>query len=93
MLSYKEQLHHPNWIQKKEEIFKRDNYKCLICGDGLHRIQVHHICYLPDLLAWEYDNEIMKTVCLKHHELLTFELPKLAGLLAWDILIGKIQVP
>lgn len=93
MLSYSEQLQHPKWLEKKELIFKRDGYKCLICGDSTHRLQVHHLCYFPDTHAWEYDDELLKTVCMKHHEILTYDLPKLSGLIAWNILIGKIQVP
>lgn len=92
-LSYTEQLKHPLWINKQEEIFNRDNYSCLICGSKIHRLQVHHLCYFPGFMAWEYDNELMKTVCIQHHEQLTYDMPKLAGILAWDILAGKIQIP
>lgn len=91
MLSYSEQMQHPLWLAKKDEIFRRDNEKCRICGDGSHRLQVHHLCYFPDLLAWEYDNELLITVCLKHHELLTFELPKLSGLIAFRILTSDFD--
>jgi 5-methylcytosine-specific restriction endonuclease McrA len=93
MLSYSEQMQHPLWIAKREQIFKRDNHSCKICGDSTHRIQVHHLCYFPDLLAWEYDDELMKTVCLKHHNQLTYDMPKLAGLISWNILFGKTQIP
>lgn len=86
-------MQHPLWIAKREQIFKRDNHSCTICGDSAHRIQVHHLCYLPDLLAWEYDDELMKTVCLKHHNQLTYDLPKLSGLIAWNIAFGKTQLP
>jgi len=91
-LSYREQMSHPLWLAKREKIFKRDNFKCQICGDTTHNHSINHLCYFPDLLAWEYDNELMRTVCMKHHNILTYDLPKLAGLIAWDILIGKTDI-
>ncbi len=93
MLSYKEQLQHPNWQRKRLEIFQRDDFTCQICGATDKQIQVHHLYYLPGTHVWEYDDEAMKTVCNEHHEQLTYDLPKLAGLMAWDILTGKKQVP
>jgi 5-methylcytosine-specific restriction endonuclease McrA len=93
MLSRREQLNHPLWQRKRLEIMNRDNFKCLICGADNKKLNVHHICYFPDLHLWEYDNELLKTVCEDHHEQLTYDLPKIAGLMAWDILTQKIQVP
>jgi 5-methylcytosine-specific restriction endonuclease McrA len=91
-LSYREQLLDHRWELKKNEILNRDNNTCLICGDKNHFHEVHHICYIPDLLAWEYDNELLKTVCRKHHIILTYDLPKISGLIAWDILAGNISI-
>jgi len=90
-LSLSEQYKHPLWERKAKEIKLRDGDSCVICHDSLHRLDVHHICYLPDLLLWEYDDELLITVCKKHHELLTFDLPKLAGLIAFRILTGQID--
>lgn len=44
------------WERKREEVFKRDNYICRICGEPLGESRsVHHKCYpdksLNDLLA------------------------------------------
>jgi len=91
-LSYYEQLNHPLWLRKKDEILQRDNYKCVICNSSLHKLEVHHLCYFPDLLIWEYDDELMITVCKKHHEQLTYELPKLAGLIALSCLKSNIDL-
>ena len=90
-LSLSEQYKHPLWEQKSKEIKLRDGDCCRICKDSMHRLDVHHICYLPDLLLWEYDNELLITVCKKHHELLTFDLPKLSGLIAFRILTQDID--
>lgn len=91
-LNYYEQLQHPSWIQKKNEIMERDGYKCRICGSEIHKLDVHHLCYLPDLLAWEYDNELMVTVCKKHHYQLTYDLPKLSGLIGFHCLKENIDL-
>ena len=91
-LSYYEQLQHPLWIKKKQEILNRDGRSCRVCGSELHKLDVHHLCYLPDLLLWEYDDELMITVCKKHHEQLTYDLPKVAGLIAFNCLINGIDL-
>jgi len=91
-LSYKEQLTHPFWIRKRDEILKRDDYSCVICGSNIHKLEVHHLCYLPDLLIWEYDNELMQTVCSKHHTQLTYDLPKISGLIAFNCLKENIDL-
>lgn len=91
-LSYREQLTHPLWLAKVKEILERDGYCCTICGDGLHKLEVHHLCYIPDVLAWEYDNELLKTVCKKHHDQLTFDLPKISGLIAFQCLKENIDL-
>lgn len=91
-LSKKKQYEHDLWKIKREEIITRDGNKCRICGSEFHRLEVHHLCYLPDLLIWEYDNELLVSVCGKHHEELTYDLPKITGLLAFEALKGSIDL-
>ena len=91
-LSYYEQLQHPLWDKKKQEILERDGFECTICGSGLHKLEIHHLCYFPDLLIWEYDNELMVTVCKKHHQQLTYDLPKVSGLIAFECLKSNIDL-
>ena len=91
-LSYTEQLQHPLWKQKVKEIMERDGFCCVICGSDMHKLHVHHLCYFPDLLAWEYDNELLQTVCIKHHEQLTYDLPKVSGLIAFECLKENIDI-
>lgn len=85
MLEKKEQYKHEFWLRKRDEILNRDNYKCQICGKNSD-LQVHHICYFPDRHVWDYDNELLQTVCREHHEILTFVLPKLSGIIAFKML-------
>ena len=91
-LSYKEQLTHPLWIKKRIEILERDNYCCQICGSELHKLEVHHLCYLPDFLIWEYDDELMVSVCGIHHYQLTYDMPKISGLIAFKCLKENIDL-
>ena len=91
MLTLSEQYKHELWTRKSNEIKARDNDTCLVCGDKTHRHDVHHLCYFPDLHIWEYDNELLITVCRTHHEILNLELPKLAGLIAFKILTSEID--
>lgn len=65
-LSYQEQLQRPEWQNKRWEILKRDKNKCTKCGDR-NRLHVHHLYYLPNKLAWEYDNKCLVTLCHKCH--------------------------
>lgn len=91
-LSRGEQYEHPLWKRKRDEILDRDEDTCQICGSSKHSVEVHHLCYFPDHLIWEYDNELLQTVCLKHHEQLTYDLPKLAGLIAFEALKNNIDL-
>lgn len=90
-MDYKKLLLDTRWIEKKKAILKRDGYKCTICKSTLN-LDVHHLYYIPKLKPWEYEDEGLKTVCNLHHELLTFELPKLAGILAYKILTKDFEI-
>lgn len=91
MLSYKEQIKNGKWLKFRDSVFKRDNYKCRICQSE-NSLQAHHLYYLPNTLAWDYDIESVITICAEHHGQLTFELPKLAGLIAFEILREKYNL-
>jgi 5-methylcytosine-specific restriction endonuclease McrA len=86
MLKYSEQIQHPNWQKCRLRIFERDSFACRICGNTEHQLQVHHLCYFPNTLIWEYDDELLITVCPEHHKQLQFDLPKIAGLIAFKLL-------
>lgn len=66
-LNYKEQLADSRWLQKKAEILIRDNYACQKCGATSH-LNVHHLSYKKNKLAWEYPNEQLITLCKYCHE-------------------------
>jgi len=41
---YGELLRSPQWIKRRDQILKRDGYKCLNCGSAI-RLEVHHRQY------------------------------------------------
>lgn len=52
----------------KEEIFKRDNYRCVVCGNGLHNeyeICADHI--KPQAKGGESTRENGQTLCSEHN--------------------------
>lgn len=79
------------WQKKRFEILKRDNFVCRCCGSDFN-LQIHHLYYQPKLKVWEYDNEALVTVCDQCHESLTFDLPKIAGIIAFNLLSKKIDL-
>jgi 5-methylcytosine-specific restriction endonuclease McrA len=90
-MAYINSLKTPEWTNKRNEIYKRDNYKCVICGANKN-LSVHHLYYLPETMPWEYDNEGLITVCNDHHKMLNYELPKLSGIIAFKILNCEIDL-
>ena len=91
MLSKKEQYEHPHWQKKRLEIFNRDNWHCRCCDETNVALHVHHLYYNRDCHIWEIDNEGLVTVCVKCHKILHDELSKLSGIIAFNILCGKID--
>ena len=59
---YKEQLQQPEWHKKAALIKLRDNNCCTKCGSYSY-IHVHHTYYKHGLLAWEYPDESLITLC------------------------------
>lgn len=46
---------------------QRDKFTCYLCGYNGNKLNVHHIKYLPNLLAWEYPDDLLLTVCFDCH--------------------------
>jgi len=69
-MTYEEQLNHPFWQRKRLEIFQRDDFTCLDCGNKDRQLHVHHGYYerrKTKMMAWEYDNDTMHTLCDECH--------------------------
>ena len=66
-MTYTEQLRTFEWRLRSLIIMKRDGMKCVKCGCAKSVLQVHHTKYHKDLLAWEYPEKYLITVCDKCH--------------------------
>ena len=58
------------WKHKREEILRRDNYKCRVCGatreDGV-KLDVHHRCYFKNTKPYDYPDSMLYTLCARCH--------------------------
>lgn len=66
------------WQKKREEIRQRDNYLCQVCIRKLYdthnqytynNLQVHHGIPLEEDFDKRLDNDILLTICERHHEM------------------------
>jgi len=78
MSNYYDLLKDDRWLNKREEILIRDNYKCVSCNnkaDDLpaigNKLHVHHIVYKKGLKPWEYDDDDLITLCDECHKYIT----------------------
>ena len=72
MNTYQLQLQSKKWKSKRLKIFKRDDFKCTVCGSK-ERLNVHHTFYYHKRIkAWLYPDASLITVCedchLKYHQ-------------------------
>jgi len=68
MSDYSEKLKDPRWQRKRLEILNRDNFTCVCCDDTTKTLHVHHIKYIYGREPWEYENELLETLCVDCHE-------------------------
>ena len=66
-MNYFEQLKTKDWKRKRVEILIRDRATCKACGEISTNPHIHHKEYLSGLLAWEYPDELLITLCNACH--------------------------
>lgn len=70
--SYREKLFDPRWLEKRANIIRRDDFKCVICG-ATNRLVVHHKQYHFSKLThkksdpWDYADKYLVTLCESCH--------------------------
>ena len=67
---YRKLLQNPKWQKKRLEILQRDNFSCVVCGNGIDtdtQVHVHHLSYGKGCMPWEYDNSNFVTLCEQCH--------------------------
>ena len=65
---YRRLLQDSKWKIKASYIRKRDNHTCCRCGKKSHRLQVHHKKYIDGLMPWEYENDLLESLCSTCHK-------------------------
>lgn len=71
-MNYNEQLKDKRWIALSNHIKRRDKV-CQMCGEEKD-LQVHHTYYDKFLMAWEYDDMYLITLCKECHKRETGDL-------------------
>jgi hypothetical protein len=78
-MTYAEKLLDPRWQRKRLEVLDRDQFKCILCKDDKHTLQVHHTIYKNN--PWDAPLESLKTLCDTCHKAISslekalFKLP------------------
>lgn len=70
-MTYAEQIKSPMWQKKRLEILKRDNFICQSCGDEESQLHVHHKSSEYGKYIYEYENNVLITLCKNCHELIS----------------------
>ena len=71
---YADQLLKQEWKDKRDEILKRDDYRCQWCGTGGssdNPMNIHHWYYAKGRRPWEYPNRSLMTICKTCHKNIT----------------------
>ena len=65
---YAEKFKDVRWQKKRLEIFDRDGWRCVKCGDDENTLHVHHRYYDWGKYPWMYENDSLVTLCAECHE-------------------------
>ncbi len=86
--SLKDRIYFRNTIQK--EVFKRDGYKCQMCGSN-NRLQVDHIQSWSEYIELRFDINNCRTLCERCHYKVTFGRPMPKNVKTWGMNFSQIQ--
>lgn len=69
-MKYKQQLKTSAWLKKKFEIMNRDNFVCAscLCDNYERALEVHHVMYIKNKMAWDYPDYLLVTLCRDCHQ-------------------------
>lgn len=91
-MEYLKQIQHPKWQRKRLEILNRDNFTCQLCGEKEKLLDVHHLIYFSGNMIWEYDNELLITLCNDKCHKEIEELRKIIALISLQVIKRKIDL-
>ena len=72
-LTYSDKLKSPKWQKKRLEIMSRDKFTCKKCGDTESQLHVHHKEYIDGNDPWDYENNMLITLCEHCHKEIELE--------------------
>lgn len=70
-MSYAEKLKDPRWQKARMKILERDKFTCQLCEAKDKELQVHHRIYHRGVDPWNYDSNLLVTLCVECHEHVT----------------------
>lgn len=68
MTDYKKKFLDPRWQKKRLEILQRDKFACCRCEDTEETLHIHHKFYIFGKEPWEYDDNVLETLCATCHQ-------------------------
>jgi len=66
-MNYSLQIKTKEWQLKRQLILERDNFECQMCMNR-ENLVVHHKKYLSGLMAWQYEDRFLITICKDCHD-------------------------
>jgi hypothetical protein len=74
---FTDQYNDPRWQKKRLEIMERDRFVCNECGDADSKLNVHHRYYIKGKKIWDYQSDILITLCDDCHKSIHEDLLKI----------------
>lgn len=85
-MSYYESLLDQRWREKRQIILERDKHTCTRCQMQDTILEVHHKLYKNGLMAWEYEDKDLISLCNQCHSDITAQIRT-----SYKICVGKIN--
>lgn len=83
-MTYSEKLRDPRWQKKRLDIMDRDGFQCRACQAKDKTLNVHHRVYRKGKSPWEYEDEMLVTLCEDCHKVMEDSIRKVAEMCAFD---------
>jgi 5-methylcytosine-specific restriction endonuclease McrA len=90
-MAYSDDIKSGKWQRLRLKVMNRDQFKCLACKTE-NNLNVHHLYYESGRKIWDYDIESLVTLCDDCHNKLHKDLAKVAGMVAFRVLVGKLDL-
>jgi hypothetical protein len=90
-MTYSEKLRDPRWQRKRLEIMNRDDFRCQACRSKDKTLNVHHRLYQKGNDPWDYENEMLVTLCEDCHKKIEDSIRMVAEKCAFDEDMVKIM--